>query len=134
MVHADPALKRMLGHDENGLVGRSVTEIVDPESSPSDADALGRLHDCAGNVLDVAPREGFMVRAVVSGSVLMRQDDPLLLVCFQDMTEQLRSGGRAPGSPEPGGLCPTLKHSARLIGGATSRAKTSVRQCVWVCR
>ncbi|MFD9669896.1 hypothetical protein ACFWAY_51560 [Rhodococcus sp. NPDC059968] len=64
MVHADPALERTLGHDENGLVGRSVTEIVDPESSPSDADALGRLQDCAGNVLELAPREGFMVRAV----------------------------------------------------------------------
>nr|EJI98508.1 hypothetical protein JVH1_3929 [Rhodococcus sp. JVH1] len=37
-----------------------------------------------------------MVRAAVSGSVLVRQDNPLLLVCFQDMTEQLWSRGRAP--------------------------------------
>ncbi|MDI9940672.1 hypothetical protein QM806_35515 [Rhodococcus sp. IEGM 1351] len=47
MVHADPALERLLGHDEGGLVGRSVTEIVDSESSPRMPMRWGPLHDCA---------------------------------------------------------------------------------------
>jgi PAS domain S-box-containing protein len=62
-VHANPALERMLGYDEDGLVGRSVAEFVDPESSPSGADAVGRMHDVAGKVVELAHREGFLVQA-----------------------------------------------------------------------
>lgn len=69
-----------------------------------------------------------MVRAANSGSVLVRQDDPLLFACFQHMTEQLWSRGWAPASPDPQGLCPMVKQSARLAGGTISRAKNPVKQ------
>ncbi|MFC0453843.1 PAS domain S-box protein [Rhodococcus jostii] len=96
IVHANPALERMLGYAENWLAGCSVADVVDPETSPNGPAAVAQLRDCAGKVIELAHWDGFVVRAAVSRSVLRREDDPVTFVCFQDVTEQLWGGGRAP--------------------------------------
>ncbi|NDV10964.1 PAS domain S-box protein [Rhodococcus sp. IEGM 248] len=93
--HANRALEQMLGYGEGGLGGGSVADFVDPQSSPNGAEAVAILHDFAGKVIELAHQDGFVVRALVSRSVLLRHDDPITLVCFEDVTERLWDGGRA---------------------------------------
>lgn len=96
ILHANPALERMLGYVEGDLRGSCVAAFVDPRSSPNGAEAVARLHDFAGKVIELGHQDGFVVRALVSRSILLRHDDPITLVCFADVTEQLWDGGRAP--------------------------------------
>ena len=96
IVHANPALERMLGYPEHWFAGCSVADVVVPASSPGGPASVALLRDFAGKVIELAHREGFVVRAAVSRSVLRRKDDPVTFVCFQDLTEQLWGGGRAP--------------------------------------
>ena len=96
LVHANPSLERMLGYVEGGLRGRYVTEFVSPQSSSNGAQAVTRLRDLAGKVIDLSHQDGFVVRALVSRSILFRPGDPITLVCFADATEQLWDGTRAP--------------------------------------
>ena len=93
--HANRALERMLGYGEGGLGDGSVADFVDPQSSPNGAEAAAILHDFAGKVIELAHQNGFVVRALVSRSVLLRHDDPITLVCFEDVTERLWDGCRA---------------------------------------
>ena len=96
IVHANPALERMLGYDDRELHGRSITEFVAPDTVTDGAGAVARLHDFAGKVIDLTHRDGYQVRAAVSRSELRRQDEPITLVCFQDVTESLWGGGNPP--------------------------------------
>lgn len=94
VVHVNRAFEDMLGYPHDALSGRSIHDLV-PVSPPRPAAAEG-LRQSAGKVVTLTHRDGSAVRAVISKSVLKREDDPVLLVCFQDVTEQLWDGGSAP--------------------------------------
>jgi PAS domain S-box-containing protein len=69
VVQANSALERMSGCSASGLEGRSIAELFAPESVVSGLDAVTRLHEFAGTVVELRHREGFVVWAALSRSV-----------------------------------------------------------------
>ncbi|MFC9554505.1 PAS domain-containing protein [Rhodococcus sp. NPDC056960] len=97
VVHANGAFEEMLGHPLASLRGRPVSELLDLDETATGADAVEHLRESATTPVDLAHQDGSRVRALISRPILRRQDDPVTLVCFHDVTEQLWNGGRAPG-------------------------------------
>jgi len=92
VVHANAAFEKMLGYPDGALADRSITEFLDPESVASGPDAVARLQECAGTVIDLRHWDGFVVRATPSRAVPQPAARTLILVCFHDVTEQLWDG------------------------------------------
>ncbi|MGW4339847.1 PAS domain-containing protein [Rhodococcus koreensis] len=69
VVQANSALERVLGYAAGGFEGRLIAELFAPESVASGPDAVTRLHECAGTVVELRHREGFVVWAALSRSV-----------------------------------------------------------------
>ncbi len=77
------------------MVGRTPEEVLSlrfheifyqaPESEP----LLPVVHALANMVVELAHKDGSVVRALMSKSALMRADDQFALAAFQDLTEQL---------------------------------------------
>jgi len=98
VVHANSAFEEMLGYPVASLRGHPVSELLAlDDDAPTGADAVEHLRGSATSPVDLAHQDGSRVRALVSRPILRRQDDPVTLVCFHDVTEQLWNGGRAPG-------------------------------------
>ena len=72
------------------LIGRERTaaEIASALSLPLSAVALD-LDALANMVVELEHCEGWTVRARMSKSALMRHDDPVVLVTFENLTERL---------------------------------------------
>ncbi|AOW91736.1 diguanylate cyclase [Rhodococcus sp. WMMA185] len=96
VVHANTAFEDMLGRSLDSLRGRSVAEILARGEATTGQAAVEYLQDCATAPVDLVHSDGSTVHALVSQSILRRSDDPVTLVCFHDVTEQLWNGGRAP--------------------------------------
>jgi PAS domain-containing protein len=54
----------------------------------------GPVHALVDTVVELAHKDGSVVRALMSKSALMRADDQFALAAFQDLTEQLWEAGR----------------------------------------
>jgi len=52
-------------------------------------DALSGADTVTNLVVELRHREDWMVRARMSNSAMMRRDDPVVLVTFDNLTEQL---------------------------------------------
>jgi PAS domain S-box-containing protein len=87
ILFANTAFAEMMGYQQDSLVGLAFPEIfhIQPAalSALSSADALANL------VVELRHCEGWAVRAKMSKSALMRRDDPVVLVTFENLTEQL---------------------------------------------
>ena len=94
VVHVNGAFEAMMGYSHDALSGRSIRDLLPRESPPRPV--TGDLQQSAGTIVTLTHRDGSAVRAAISKSVLTRADDPVLLVCFHDVTEQLWDGGHAP--------------------------------------
>jgi hypothetical protein len=57
--------------------------------APAGESVISIVHAFANMLVDLAHRDGSVVRALMSKSALMRGDDQIALVTFQDLTEQL---------------------------------------------
>ncbi|HEY5855376.1 MAG TPA: PAS domain-containing protein [Aldersonia sp.] len=92
IVYANPAFAAMTGYSD--LAGRRLAPLLaaaDPGPDPVEV-----LRAAAATILALRHADGTTVRAWVSESVFLRADDPVVLVAFQDRTEQLWIHG--PGS------------------------------------
>jgi PAS domain-containing protein len=87
ILFANTAFAEMVGYRQDSLAGSVFPEIfhtVPPAlCALSDVDALANL------VVQLQHCEGWTVRARMSKSVLMRRDDPVVLVTFENLTERL---------------------------------------------
>jgi len=87
ILFANTAFAEMVGYRQDSLAGLAFPEIFHTEpaalSALSGADALANL------VVELQHCEGWTVRARMSKSALMRGDDPVVLVTFENLTEQL---------------------------------------------
>ncbi|MCZ4588215.1 PAS domain-containing protein (plasmid) [Rhodococcus opacus] len=90
VVHANPAFERMLGYPADQVQDRTIGDLL--QTSSPGRSAVAELRESAGKLVALEHRDGSTVRALVSKSVLERRDDPVTLVCFHDVTEQLWDG------------------------------------------
>jgi hypothetical protein len=56
---------------------------------PTSESLLSVVHALANMIVELAHKDGSIVRALMSRSALMRADDQFALAVFQDLTEQL---------------------------------------------
>ncbi|KAA0023959.1 PAS domain S-box protein [Antrihabitans cavernicola] len=98
IVHANPAFEDMLGFEQNAVVGRETADVL-AAILADDTTAIEYLRGAAGDIISLVAEDGSTVRAVVSESVFTRKDDPVALVCFHDVTEQLWDAKRISTTP-----------------------------------
>jgi PAS domain S-box-containing protein len=87
ILFANTAFAELVGYRQDSLAGLAFPEIFDTVPTalcaPSNVEALPNL------VVELQHCEGWTVRARMSKSALMRRDDPVVLVTFENLTEQL---------------------------------------------
>ncbi|MFC9839559.1 PAS domain-containing protein [Rhodococcus sp. NPDC127530] len=94
VIYMNRAFEHMLGYPQDALRECSIGDLVQTVSPLRST--VTELSESAGKIVALTHRDGSTVRAAISRSTLERHDDPVILVCFQDVTEQLWGGGRAP--------------------------------------
>jgi PAS domain S-box-containing protein len=87
ILFANTAFAEMVGYQQDGLAGSAFQEVFHTE--PAALSALSGVDALANVVVELQHCEGWTVRARMSKSALMRRDDPVVLVTFENLTERL---------------------------------------------
>ena len=87
ILFANTAFAEMVGYGQDGLAGLAFPEIF--HTVPAAVAALSGVDALANLVVQLRHCEGWTVRARMSESALMRRDDPVVLVTFENLTERL---------------------------------------------
>jgi PAS domain S-box-containing protein len=87
ILFANAAFAEMVGYRQDGLAGLAFPEIF--HTVPAAVGALSGVDALANLVVELRHCEGWTVRARMSKSALMRSDDPVVLVTFENLTERL---------------------------------------------
>jgi PAS domain-containing protein len=87
ILFANTAFAQMVGYRQDRLAGLAFPEIF--HTVPVALWALSGVDALANLVVQLQHCEGWTVRARMSKSALMRSDDPVVLVTFENLTEQL---------------------------------------------
>lgn len=95
ILFGNTAFAEMLGYQQDRLAGLCFPEIF--RAAPAALSALSRAHALANLVVELRHCEGWTVQARMSKSAMLRHDDPVLLVTFENLTEQLWVDDRSNG-------------------------------------
>ncbi len=87
LLFANSAFSEMVGYRQDRLAGSAFPEIF--HTAPAVVGALSGVDALANLVVELQHGEGWTVRARMSKSALMRSDDPVVLVTFENLTERL---------------------------------------------
>jgi PAS domain S-box-containing protein len=87
ILFANTAFAEMVGYRQDRLAGLAFPQIF--HTVPAAVGALSAVHALANLVVELQHYEGWTVRAKMSKSALMRSDDPIVLVTFENLTERL---------------------------------------------
>ncbi len=87
VLFANTAFAEMVGYRQDRLAGLAFPEIF--HTVPAVVGALSGVDALANLVVELQHCEGWTVRARMSKSALMRCDDPVVLVTFENLTERL---------------------------------------------
>ena len=87
ILFANAAFADMVGHSPDALLSLMFDEIF--TAMPAQESPLSVVRAYANRIVDLIHADGSTVRARMSKSALMRDDDPLALATFQDLTEHL---------------------------------------------
>jgi PAS domain-containing protein len=87
ILFANTAFAEMVGYRQDSLAGLAFPEIF--HTVPAAVCALSGVDALANLVVELQHCEGWTVRARMSKSALMRSDDAVVLVTFENLTEQL---------------------------------------------
>jgi PAS domain S-box-containing protein len=87
IMFANTAFAEMVGYPQDGLAGLAFPEVF--HTVPAALSALSGVDALANLVVELRHCEGWTVRARMSKSALMRRDDPVVLVTFENLTERL---------------------------------------------
>ncbi|MBV8965583.1 MAG: PAS domain-containing protein [Mycobacteriaceae bacterium] len=87
VVFANSACAEMLGYTQDELTSLQLRELF--TALPADTSAVAAMSAFAGVVVELKHRDGSPINARMSKSAFQRDDDPVALATFQDLTEQL---------------------------------------------
>jgi PAS domain S-box-containing protein len=87
ILYANTAFAEMVGHEQDKLAGLAFPQIF--HTVPAEVGALPGVDALANLVVELRHREGWTVRAKMSKSAMMRSDDPVAMVTFENLTERL---------------------------------------------
>jgi PAS domain S-box-containing protein len=87
ILFANMAFADMVGYEQDRLAGSAFPEIF--HTVPVALCALSGVDALANLVVELRHCEGWTVRARMSNSALMRHDDSVVLVTFDNLTERL---------------------------------------------
>ena len=91
-LFANTAFAEMLGYTTETVLKLKFIEIF--SAAPIDASPVSAVNAYANEVVTLMHADGSMVRAKMSKSALLREDNPLALATFEDLTEHLWVRGR----------------------------------------
>jgi PAS domain S-box-containing protein len=92
VVFANAAFADMVGHTPEEVMSLQIHQIMN--NVPYGESAVAVLKANADQVVELRYRDGSNVRAHMSESALLRGDDPVAVVVFHDLTEQLWLAGK----------------------------------------
>ena len=87
ILFANTAFAEMVGYQQDSLAGRAFPEGF--HTVPAALCALSGVEALVNLLVELQHYEGWTVRARMSKSALMRRDDPVVLVTFENLTERL---------------------------------------------
>lgn len=87
ILFANTAFAEMVGYQPDRLAGLAFPDVF--FTVPDVVGALSAVDALANLVVELQHYEGWTVRAKMSKSALMRHDDPVVLVTFDNLTERL---------------------------------------------
>lgn len=87
VVYANPACLSMLGYGEGGLDGTPLHRLLVTETQHPPVSAVEALRAAVGATTVWRHRPEGVVRVAVLGTMLLREDNPVLLVSLADVTE-----------------------------------------------
>ena len=87
ILFANTAFAEMVGYSQDSLAGLAFPEIF--YTVPAEVAAVSGVDALANLVVELRHCEGWTVRARMSKSAMMRSDDPVVLVTFENLTERL---------------------------------------------
>jgi PAS domain S-box-containing protein len=87
ILFANTAFAEMVGYRQDRLAGLAFPEVF--HTVPAAVCALSGVDALANLVVELQHCEGWTVRARMSKSALMRRDDPVVLMTFENLTERL---------------------------------------------
>jgi PAS domain S-box-containing protein len=92
ILFANEAFANMVGYSAEALTSMEFSQLF--WLLPTDESPISVVRRYANQLVELMHADGSMVQARMSKSALMRDDDPLALATFQDLTEQLWNQGR----------------------------------------
>jgi PAS domain S-box-containing protein len=87
ILFANNAFAEMVGHTPEDALALKFYQIFHQAAAAESV--LSAVHALANMIVELAHKDGSVVRALMSKSALMRTDDQIALATFQDLTEQL---------------------------------------------
>jgi PAS domain-containing protein len=87
ILFANTAFAEMVGYRQDELAGSAFSEVF--HTVPAAVGVFSGVDALANLVVELQHCEGWTVRAMMSKSALMRCDDPVVLVTFENLTERL---------------------------------------------
>jgi PAS domain S-box-containing protein len=87
ILFANTAFAEMVGYEQDRLAGLAFPEIF--QTVPAEVATLSGVDAVANLVVQLRHCEGWTVRARMSNSAMVRRDDPVVLVTFDNLTERL---------------------------------------------
>jgi PAS domain S-box-containing protein len=92
ILFANAAFAEMLGYTAGTVASLKFHEIF--QAAPLDQPPVSVVHAYAGEIVALMHADGSVVRAKMSKSALLREDEVMALATFDDLTEQLWTQGR----------------------------------------
>ncbi|MEO3759413.1 PAS domain-containing protein [Mycobacterium sp. B14F4] len=87
ILFVNVAFAEMLGYTADAVTSLNFIEIF--QTAPIDEPPVSVVRAYAGEIVSLLHADGSVVRAKMSKSALMREDDAMALATFEDLTEQL---------------------------------------------
>ncbi|MEB4210090.1 PAS domain-containing protein [Mycobacterium sp. 94-17] len=87
ILFANTAFASMVGYQPENVAGLAFSQLF--HMDPAALSALSSVDALANMVVELRHSEGWTVRARMSKSALLRRDDPVTLVTFDNLTERL---------------------------------------------